>query len=81
MSQSENAHRTAQAGFRKLAQDVGVPLVGDVLGRETGEAVRVDPEDEEQLAADAAEAAAASASNVPLDTLVSRFKQNRLYEE
>jgi hypothetical protein len=77
---SENA-RTAQAGFRKLAHDVGVPLVGDTLEREAGETPRVDPEDEEQLASDAAEAAAASASNVPLDTLVSRFKQDRLYEE
>ena len=77
---SENA-RTAQAGFRKLAHDVGVPLVEDTLGRETGETPTVDPEDEEQLAADAAEAAAASQSNVRLDTLVNRFRQNRLYEE
>jgi hypothetical protein len=46
-----------------------------------GETPKIDPEDEEQLAADAAERAAASASNVRLDTLVNRFRQNRLYEE
>lgn len=82
MSQSQSEKvRTSQAGLRKLAHDAGVPLVEDTLEREIGQPVTVDPEDEEQLAADAAEAAAASRPNVPLDRLLAQFRQNRLYEE
>jgi hypothetical protein len=67
-------------GYRRLASDVAA--LDDPTTRIAGEvSPEVDEEDEEQLAADAAEAAAASASNVRLDTLVNRFRQNRLYEE
>lgn len=69
----------SKLGFKKLARDAGI--LSPPPTRTLGETPKIDPEDEEQLAADAAERAAASSSDVPLDTLVSRFRQNRLYEE
>jgi hypothetical protein len=69
----------SKLGFKKLARDAGI--LSPPPTRTVGETPQIDPRGEGQRAAHAPERAAASASNVRLDTLVNRFRQNRLYEE